>query len=194
MPRRRRTPSVSEPPGSGASPGAPELRYLVIAQVVRPHGLRGHVRCKIITEHPERFADLRRVTIGDPPRVYRVRSAQLEGDAHAGTVLLGLVGVNTPEQAEALRGALVTVPERDAVPLGPGEYYTHQIIGLNVITDAGEALGTVVEVLSTGANDVFVVRGPRGEVLLPAIQPVVREIDVAGGRMVVTLIEGLLAP
>jgi 16S rRNA processing protein RimM len=158
---------------------------------VRPHGLGGALRCRILSEHPERFASLPRVYAGDPLRLYRVRSARLEGE-RAGTVLITLAGVSTLEQAEALRGSYLWVREADAVPLGPGEYYSHQIVGLEVFTTAGEPLGRVREILSTGANDVYIVEGPRGEILLPAIASVVKEIDVAAGRMRVELLEGLL--
>lgn len=87
---------------------------------------------------------------------------------------------------------LVQVPVEEAVPLDPDEYYHFQIIGVNVETEAGESLGKVVQVLETGANDVFVVRGPLGEVLLPAIDEVVRGLDLATGRMVVHLLPGLI--
>lgn len=184
--------SSTETRGSGAPHCAPEPRYLVIAQVVRPHGVSGAVRCRIITEHPERFVALKRVYVGDPPVSYAVRRARLEGGTRAGMVLLTLDGIDTPEAAGLLRGALVQVPFEEAVPLKPGEYYAHDIVGLRVVADTGDDLGRVTEVLTTGANDVYVVHGSRGEVLLPAIASVVQRIDIAGGTMTVHLIEGLV--
>jgi len=107
-------------------------------------------------------------------------------------MLLKLGGCDDRNAAEGLRGLLVQVPVDDAVPLEEGEYYHFQIVGLRVETDAGELLGRVVEVLETGANDVYVVRGPRGEVLLPAVESVVDVLDPAAGRMVVHLLPGML--
>jgi 16S rRNA processing protein RimM len=86
---------------------------------------------------------------------------------------------------------LVQVPLKDAVPLEAGEYYHHQIIGAVVETEEGEALGTVTEVLETPAHDVFIVLGPGGEILIPAVEEVVRDIDAAAGRVVVRLLPGL---
>lgn len=76
--------------------------------------------------------------------------------------------------------------------LPPGEYYHYQLVGLTVITDHGENLGTIQEVLATGSNDVYVVTSDSGqEVLLPAIEQVIKEIDLASGKMLVHLLDGL---
>jgi len=87
---------------------------------------------------------------------------------------------------------LVQIPVEEAAPLEEGEYYLYQIVGLATWTVEGEYLGRVREVLTTGANDVYVVRGPKGEVLLPAIEEVIREVDLEAGRMIVSLMEGLV--
>jgi 16S rRNA processing protein RimM len=107
-------------------------------------------------------------------------------------LLLKLGGCDDRTAAELLRGMLVQVPAESAAPLESDEFYQFQIIGLAVETDTGQHLGKVVEVLETGANDVYVVRGPSGEVLLPAVDEVVREVDPASGRMVVHLLPGLV--
>ena len=83
----------------------------------------------------------------------------------------------------------------DLLPALPeGVYYHYQILGLQVVTDDGRALGTVAEILKTGANDVYVVRGEAGEILLPAIESVIRRVAPAEGTLTVHLIEGLLPP
>ena len=87
---------------------------------------------------------------------------------------------------------LVQIPIENAVPLEEGEYYLYQLIGVQVETEDGEGLGQVVDVIETGANDVYVVRGPRGEVLLPAIGDVVLDLDLESKRMVVHLLAGLV--
>jgi 16S rRNA processing protein RimM len=84
------------------------------------------------------------------------------------------------------------IPLEDAVPLEDDEFYLYQAIGLDVYTDEGDHLGHVVDILETGANDVYVVQGQRGEVLLPAIDDCVLDVDIAAGKMTVHLLDGLL--
>ena len=83
------------------------------------------------------------------------------------------------------------MPERDLPPLPDGRYYRYQLLGMDVVGQDGAALGHIEDVIETGANDVFVVRDEVGDLLLPAIDEVVKEIDVAGRRMVVEVIAGL---
>ena len=87
---------------------------------------------------------------------------------------------------------MVQVPREEAIPLEEGEYYYFQLVGLTVETESGERLGRLAEVLETGANDVYVVRGPRGEVLLPAVEDVIRQVDLESRRVVVRLLPGML--
>lgn len=164
-------------------------QYLAIAQIVAPHGIRGEVRAIILTDFPERFALLKTVYLGE-----EARPVCLEGyRMHRGQVLLKLAGYNTRAEAEGLREVLVQVPASEAMPLPEGTYYMHEILGLEAWTEAGEFLGEVVEILETGANDVYVLQGgPLGEILVPALESVVREVDLEAGRMLVRLPPGLL--
>jgi 16S rRNA processing protein RimM len=100
--------------------------------------------------------------------------------------------VTTREQARELAGQYVYVPLTEAIPLPEGEYFVHDIVGLRVLTEEGEPLGEVREVLSTGSNDVYVLRGARGEVLLPATREVIKRIDLEEGQMIVHLLPGLI--
>ena len=103
----------------------------------------------------------------DPaPRPVPVESARL----HQGHVLLKLGGINSRSDAENLRTYWLMVPEAEALPLEEGEFYLYQLEGLAVYTDEGEYLGEYVETIETKANDVFVVHGPAGELLLPDIE------------------------
>ena len=83
------------------------------------------------------------------------------------------------------------VPEAEALPLEEGEFYLYQLAGLAVYTDGGEYLGEILEIIETKANNVFVVNGPAGELLLPDIDDVVLDIDLANGRITVQLLDGL---
>jgi 16S rRNA processing protein RimM len=106
-------------------------------------------------------------------------------------IVLKLSEVDDRSAAERLRRALVQVPVERAVRLPESTYFWHQIVGLRVEDMSGQPLGEVVEVLATGSNDVYVVRTPTGELLLPAIKQVIRGIDIERGTMSVELLPGL---
>jgi 16S rRNA processing protein RimM len=166
--------------------------------VIKPWGVRGELKLAVMTSFPDQLGRLKHVYLGPDgapqdaaaPRPTPHPVARFHW--HSGALLLQLADVRDRNAAEALRGQLVYIAREDAVPLQPGEYYEYQIVGLRVVTVEGEALGQVVEVLATGANDVYVVQGPRGEVLLPARVQVIRQIDVDAGVMTVSLLPGLL--
>jgi len=117
-----------------------------------------------------------------------VQHTRRRGDS----LIVKLAGCDTPEQADALRGLVVRIALATATPLRPNEYFRHQIIGLSVVTLDGDELGTLVDILETGAHDVYVVHGPRGEVLLPARVEFVKRVDLAAGRMLVSLLPGMI--
>jgi 16S rRNA processing protein RimM len=167
---------------------------LIIGQVVGAHGVRGELKVQILTEDARRFGLLKQVFIGledEEPVAWPLEGYRL----HVGRALLKLRGCDDRSAAAALREYLVQVPREEAIPLEEGEYFEHQILGLEVWTAAGELLGEVVDVLYTAANEVYVVQGPnltRRELLIPAIEDVVLEVDLEAGRLVVELLEGLL--
>ena len=176
------------PPGSVEDSAEPS--FLVIGRVQKPHGVRGEVRVMPYTELPQRFSWLETVYVGETePKPVAVESVRFHGEV----VLLKLAGYDSRETAGALRGEWLQVLESEAIPLEEGEYYLYQLEGLAVYSDAGEHLGELVQVMETGANNVFVVRGPSGEILLPDTEEVVREIDFGNGRMTVHLLPGLLS-
>lgn len=160
--------------------------YVAVARVTGTWGLHGDLKVDILTDFPERFAAGNRVFVGGVAHV-------IEGyRRHRGRPLLKLAGVDSADAAEFLRDRLLQVPETDLHPLGEGEFYHFQVIGLEVRTTAGEFLGQVEQIISTGSNDVYVVRGPRGEVLIPAVDDVVKSVNPAAGRIEVDAVEGLL--
>jgi 16S rRNA processing protein RimM len=155
--------------------------------------VRGELRVQILTDYPERLGQHTYLYLASPDSPDTVRRYPVEKLRHHKKVLLlKLGGCDDRNAAEELRGQLVQIPFEEAVPLEEGEYYHFQLIGVRVETENGEVLGQVVEMLETGANDVYIVRGPRGEVLLPAVDDVVLELDLRAQRMVVRLPPGLL--
>jgi 16S rRNA processing protein RimM len=162
--------------------------WLQVGKVAGAMGVTGEVKVDLTTDFPDRFQRLEVIYVGLEHRAMRVSRVR----RHHGRVILALADVQDREAAAALQGAPLYVPRSEAVPLPEGHYYHDQILGLRVETTAGDALGTVVEILVTGSNDVYVVRGDTGEVLIPALREVVRSIDLSAGLMVIEPVEGLL--
>ncbi len=160
---------------------------LVVAQVLAPHGIAGELKCRIVTDFPERFQKGTRLLVGDPPVERRVRGARVREPF----VYLHLEGVTDRTAAEGLRGAELLVPAAEAVSLPEGQFFWRDVIGLRVEDAEGAELGSVADILETGANDVYVVRGPGGELLIPATSEVVKAILPEEGRMVVELLPGM---
>jgi 16S rRNA processing protein RimM len=141
------------------------------------------------TDLPERFTWLETVYVGKKrPRPVAVESVRF----HKHLALVKLAGYDNREAAGALRSEWLQVPEDEAIPLEEGEYYLYQLVGLQVHTDEDRYLGEIKEVIETGANNVFVVSGPTGEVLIPDIEDVVLDIDFEAKRMLIRPMEGLL--
>jgi 16S rRNA processing protein RimM len=167
---------------------APSPDYLTIGRITAPRGIKGEVKVQVLTDFPERFGLLGTVYLGPDHRPIEIESSRL----HQRWALLMFVGRHTRESVEDLRGLQVDIPYSEAMPLGPDMHYEHQIVGLSVWTEEGERLGTVREIIYTGSNDVYVVRGSRGEVLIPALKDVVLEIDLDEEKILVRLMEGLI--
>lgn len=189
------------PQGSGEKDHSSGPRFLAVGRILRPHGLRGEVRVEIHTDSPERFALYERVylapTRADPDTAGLLSASAATAYAieshrfHSKWVLLKLAGVSDRTQAEALIGLWVWIAPEQAVPLEEGEVYLHDMLGLDVFTDEGEELGRIVQIIETGASPVYVVRGLRGELLIPDTEEVVLNVDLGAQQVTVHLIEGL---
>jgi 16S rRNA processing protein RimM len=183
----------SLPPGSGEAAAPSEPVFLAVGRVLGAHALRGEISVEIHTDYPERFATHRQLYLGFADRApatyvpYRLQGHRF----HKGNVLLKFVGIDDRTRAEGFRGQWVWIPISEAVGLEEGEVYVHQMIGLRVVTVDGEELGKIVEILETGANLVYVVRGAGGQILLPDIGEVVVRIDLEAQQVTVRLLEGL---
>jgi 16S rRNA processing protein RimM len=164
--------------------------FLLVGYIVSAFGLQGQVKMRAVTDRPEHMAaQVYTLYVGARHTPYRLRSMF---EHKPGLLVLTLDGVHTREQAEDLRGSEVFIHERDAAPLEEDEYYLHDLYGLQVETAEGEALGEVRDVLETGANNVLIVARPgQGDLLIPMIREVVQHLDIAQGRIVVRLLEGL---
>jgi 16S rRNA processing protein RimM len=176
--------------GSGRGINSTEPRFVAIGRIVQPHGVRGEVSVEVLTDFPERFDTIEVVYLGSASEAEarQVKTSRW----HQDRVLLSFEGCEDRTAAEELRGLLVQIPAEEVMPLPEGEYYAHDLIGLDVLTVEGETLGRVNDILFTGANEVYVVVGPRGQILLPAITDVVERVDLSAGQIVVRLMDGLV--
>jgi 16S rRNA processing protein RimM len=164
--------------------------------------LRGEVRVEIHTDHPERFALYERIYLGltqvgaGPAGLLSaapdVTPYGLEGHRfHGKWVLLKLAGIDDRTQAETLRDLWVWISPEQAAPLDEGEVYLHDMLELDVVSDEGEELGQIAQIIETGATPVYVVRGLHGELLLPDTDEVILDVDLEAQLVTVHLIEGL---
>jgi len=164
---------------------APGQEMVVVGRILGVWGARGELRVEPLTDVPDRFAPGVRVLVGGV--LHTVESAR----PHKRMLLVKLSGIASREGAGSLREQLLEAPASESPPLPDGSYYHYQVLGLDVVTTTGEPLGRITDILPTGSNDVYVVQSEAGELLVPAIDDVVKEIDVEGNRMVVELLPGM---
>lgn len=161
-------------------------RLVAVGRVTGPHGVRGWVKVELLTGDPGRFTQLGEVLAGLPggePAAYKVE----ETGSQPKNALLKLGGVSDRDQAEALKGATLFIPESLVPPPSGGEYYYYQLEGLRVETETGEHAGTLDFVGNTPGNDVYFVLPPGGgeHRLVPALKKAIVSIDLEKGLMVV---------
>jgi len=186
------------PNGQAAAPDGgtlPEDRLrpqlLRVGRVIGPHGLTGALRVRPdnpdanASDYPGRIY----LELDDAIAGYKVVAARR---INRSTLRIVLEGVGDPGTAEKLRGATVLIAAADLPPAGPGEFYYFQVIGCEVVTTTGLCLGAIEEVFSNGANEVWVVRKAKAEVLVPVIADVVKTIDLEARKIVIEAVPGLL--
>ncbi|MGG4035815.1 ribosome maturation factor RimM [Paenibacillus cisolokensis] len=171
-------------------------QWLTVGKVVNTHGIRGEIKVLSQTDFPDvRFAPGSRLTLLDERRGTAVPVEVAGSRLHKNVYILKLNGFDNINDVEKYKGWSLKVSRDDQVELEEGEYYYHEIIGCRVVTEDGETLGEVTEILTPGANDVWVVKRPPGKgkpVLLPVIDDVVLDVDVAERKVTVRLLEGLI--
>jgi len=188
-PRRRRPAGpapLADTPGPSRSDDVKGVR-LTVAVIERPHGVRGELQARITSDTPDRLLGYKRLYLGEEANPRKVLSARF----HQDRVLYRLSGIATPEQVRALSGTPLRIPGSAAAPLAEGEYFLYQLIDSTVVDEGGEVLGVLVDIMQTGANDVYVVRPADGapDILLPNIPSVILAIDPANARITVRLPE-----
>ncbi|MFP3945113.1 MAG: ribosome maturation factor RimM [Alphaproteobacteria bacterium] len=188
MRRRAKRPPGPDPEAPAHGSGAPP-DHVAVGAVTGPHGVRGRLRVKPFTARPEDIAAYGPVTTADGRRF----GLSIEGAAK-GTLIVRIEGVETREAAEALKGAMLYVP-REALPEPEeDEFYHADLLGLEAVEVTGERLGRVAAVHDFGAGDLLEIELAAEDrtVLVPFTRDAVPQIDLAAGRLVCDLPEGLL--
>lgn len=163
-----------------------DSQHIAIGRVLTPWGAYGEIKVEVLTDFPERFSPKRDICVNKKTMtIERCRW-------HRGKAILKLATIDSAGDAEKLRGQFIEVPQSQINPLAENEYYQFQILGLDVWTTDNKLLGQIERIISTGSNDVYVVPTENGEVLIPAIEDVVKSIDPNRGRITIEIIEGLL--
>lgn len=167
------------------------MKNLEIGQIVNTFGIKGFVKVNPWVNDVTRFDELKKVYIKIRKSLKELEIEEVK--YHKNQVLLKFKGVETVEQAEMLRNAILEIDRKDAIPLEEGEYFIADLLESEVYTDEGEKLGILEDIFNTGSNDIYVVKNELGKsILLPRIKEVFKEIDVENKKIIVHLIEGLI--
>ena len=166
-------------------------QFLQVGIITSPHGVRGEVKVFPTTDDARRFKKLKEVIL-DEKRTQRTLEIE-QVKFFKNMVILKLKGIESMNDADKLRNVPLLIPREQAVKLKPGEYFICDLIGLQVSDESGTLLGTLTEVIQTGANDVYVVQMENGkEVLIPNIKECIIKVSLEENSMTVHLLEGLL--
>ena len=166
--------------------------WATIGQVVALFGVRGELKVRSLTDIPNRFQQLETIYLSTEHQGYKIeRVRPYKGEM----VILKLAGIDDANAAEPLCHQSLLIPLSQLAELPPDNYYQHDILGLNVFTLAGRELGSIVDIIETGSNDVYVIRDSSGkQVLIPATKEVIKQVDLVRHTMYIEPLPGLLEP
>jgi len=165
--------------------------FVIIGKITRPHGVHGTVRVVPITDDPQRFQLLSKVYINkknDSRILYNIVNLQITNRY----VLLNLQDINTRNDAEILRDCYIEIPRQECLPLPEGRYYYFELVGFSVVSSQGMVVGELENIYSYPANDVYVVKNNKKEILIPAVDEFIENIDYEAGIITINSIDGLL--
>jgi len=167
-----------------------ETEWATIGKVVALFGVHGELKVLLLTDIPNRFAELDAIHLGPSHTCYFIESVR----PHKGEmIILKLEGVEEAGAAEPLRNLDLQIPLSKLAKLPLDSYYQHDILGLHVFTLDQRNLGTIVDIIVTGSNDVYVIKTQEGQqILIPAIKDVIKQIDLIRHTMYIDPLPGLL--
>lgn len=153
-------------------------KKIIIGKIGAAHGVRGDMKVYPLTDFPDRFNTIKKAYIDD--KLIEIISTRYQNNF----VVMKVKGINSREEVARFTNKLLKIDRSDVPPLAEGEYYSFDIIGLQVINQDNEVLGEITEILKTGSNDVYITKAKDGkQILLPALKKVVTEINLEEGFM-----------
>lgn len=168
-----------------------EKQLMEIGQIVNTYGIKGFLKVVPYTDDITRFEKLNNIYIQTKKSLETVTIEEVKYSKNL--VLLKIKEIDDINSAEIYKNCYIKIDRKDAVELPEDSYFIIDLIGVEVITDEGENIGNIIDVFSTGANDVYVVKNELGkQVLLPAIGDVIKNVDIKNKKMIVHLLEGLV--
>jgi 16S rRNA processing protein RimM len=175
---------------SGGMAAALQMR-IAIGIIRKAHGIHGEASVEPWTDSPERFKEVREVTLVSPDES-QTRQIQIETSrSHLGRALVKFAGIDAPEDLRDLRGWTIEIPRSDARKLDPDEYFLHDLVGLTLVDRDGKQYGEVKDAYEGGGGVLLTVAGPKGEFDVPFAAAICTEVDLAGKRIVVDLPKGI---
>ncbi|MGM0873644.1 MAG: ribosome maturation factor RimM [Bacillota bacterium] len=169
-------------------------KWFNVGKIVNTHGVRGEVRVISKTDFAEeRYEPGNTLYIFKEDSNEPIKVVVDSHRVHKNFDLLTFEGMHSIQDVEQFKGSFLKIDEDQLSELDEGEYYFHEIIGCHMYTDQGEEIGTIREILATGANDVWIVKRKVGkDLLVPYIEDIVKEIDIEEKKVIITPMEGLL--
>ncbi len=165
--------------------------YLRVGVITTTHGIRGEVKVFPTTDDPKRFLDLKRIFLDTGKELLPLEIENVKFFKQL--VILKFKGIDNINDIEKYRSKDLLILREDAVPLEEGEYFIYDLIDSEVFTEDGNKLGILTEIITTAANDVYVVKTKEGkEILIPSIKDCILDIDVDKKKIIVHLLQGML--
>ena len=163
--------------------------YFVIGKIVNTQGLKGEVRVVPATDDINRFKILKSINIDRNGNILEVEVENVR--FHKQFVLLKFKGIDNITDAEKLKNFEIKISSADAIPCEEDEYYIRDLYGMEVFTDESEFLGVLEDIIFTGANDVYVIKKEKSQILIPAIKKCILSVNTTENKMIVKLLKGL---
>lgn len=163
---------------------------LEIGQIVNSYGIKGFLKVVPYTDDVNRYSKLRTIYIEKNGKLQEMEIEEVK--YHKNLVLLKLKGIDDINDTLQFKNCYIKIDRKDAIELPEDSYFIVDLIGLEVYTDEGKFLGSLIDVFPTGSNDVYVVKNELGkQTLLPAIADVIKSVDISNKKMIVHLLEGM---
>lgn len=164
------------------------MKEIKVGTILRPHGIKGEILIQMNRENPEGILEVPYIIIEDETDVYEIESIR----AHKKNYILRLAGVTHINQVDGWRKREIYVDEWPEEVLEEDEYYVDDLIGMEVIDEEGRIIGNLVSIMETPANEIYLVEGSFGQVMIPAVSEFILEVSLESGQIHVHLMEGMI--